>query len=122
MAKISPSRRKWIRRRKRTQRQFARATRPLLTCYRSSRHIYAQLVEPVSGRTLLTVSSLSPSVREGHSEEPGKKNVARAVGLEVAKQALERDIRAVAFNRNGFVFHGRVKALADGAREGGLSF
>jgi len=120
MSKTSEGRRLWERRRKRTRRQLARSTRPLLTCYRSTKHIYAQIVEAETGKTLLTVSSRSVSVPEG-SDTAGKKGAARAVGLEIAKQALERDIRAVSFNRNGFVYHGRVKALADGAREGGLS-
>ncbi len=120
MARMAHSRRVWLRRRKRTQRQLARADRPLLTCFRSAKHIYAQLVDKESGRTLVTVSSRSPAVQSSLGEG-GKKGAARAVGLEIAKLALERDIREVAFNRNGFVYHGRVKALADGAREGGLS-
>jgi len=120
MSKLSHSRRVWLRRRKRTQRQLERAERALLTCFRSSKHIYAQLIEHGTGRTLVTVSSRSATVR-GNSGEGGKIGTARAVGMEIAKQALERNIREVAFNRNGFVYHGRVKALADGAREGGLS-
>jgi len=119
-SKVSDSRRLWLRRRKRTQRQLDRSRRPLLTCYRSAKHIYAQIVDSETGKTLLSVSSQAVSV-PADSELGGKQGAARAVGIEVARKALERDIREVAFNRNGFLYHGRVKALADGAREGGLT-
>ncbi len=109
------------RRKRRTRKQFARCDRPLLTVYRTSKHIYAQLADPFTGRTLGGVSTRSPSIREGLS---GSKNVeaAKQVGVAIARLAAARDIASVSFNRNGFVFTGRIKALADAAREAGLKF
>jgi len=121
MAKITESKRLWLRRRLKTERQLERSSRPLLTCFRSAKHMYAQIVDPETGRTLTAVSTLSAGVRE-QVGKTGNIAAAKAVGLAIAKLALEKEIRAVAFNRNGFVYHGRIKALADGAREGGLSF
>lgn len=98
--------------------KIARSERHRLTIYRSSKHIYAQIVDP-DGRTLLTVSSLS----KGVTGENGTGNVegARKVGKAVAEQALARKIDAVVVNRNGFLYHGRVKALVEAAREAGLN-
>lgn len=92
-----------------------------MTVYRSSRHIYAQIVDPLSGRTLTSASTRSPGIREGLRSSQDSE-AAKKVGESIAKLALEREIKAVAFNRNGFVYTGRVKALADAAREAGLEF
>ena len=93
--------------------------RPRLLVFRSARHIYAQLVDP-EGKTLGTVSSRSKAVvGDGY---PGNVEAAKKVGAAVAALAKEKQIDSVVFNRNGFLFHGRVKALADAAREGGLQF
>lgn len=121
MKHIAEAKRLWIRRRAHTRRQLSRTERPLLTIYRSSRHIYAQIVDPLTGRTLTSVSTRSPSVREGLKST---KDIAAAkkVGSAIAGLALSRDIQKVAFNRNGFVFGGRIKALADAARGAGLGF
>lgn len=90
--------------------------RPRLAVFRSAKHIYAQLIDDVTGKTLLTVSSLK-------GVESGKKTeVAKNVGSELAKQALSKKINEVVFDRGGFLYHGRVKAVADGAREAGLKF
>ena len=117
----SPRARQRRRRRKHVQRQLRHTERPLLTVFRSSKHIYAQLVDPLSGRTLTSVSTNSPGVREG-LESTKDKEAAKKVGAAIARLAIEREISTVAFNRNGFVYTGRVKALADAAREAGLQF
>ncbi len=97
------------------------AARPRLVIYRSVHHVYAQLVDDVAGRTLFGVSSLTPGVREQLS---GKKpsEVCEIVGQAVAKKAIEHQVTSVVFDRNGFPYHGRVKAMAEGARKGGLQF
>ena len=120
MAHISEGRRLWLRRKQKTRYQHVRARRPLLTCYRTSKHIYAQLVDAETGRTITSVSTLTPAVAGG-IEHGGNVAAARAVGKAIAEAALAKEIRAVAFNRNGFLYHGRIKALADAAREAGLS-
>jgi large subunit ribosomal protein L18 len=109
------------RRQKRTRKQLRACERPLLTVYRSSRHLYAQIVDPGSGRTVTAASTLSPAVREGLKSSCSVP-AAKKLGAEIARLAIEKSIRQVAFNRNGFVYHGRIKALADAAREAGLQF
>ncbi|HTO69534.1 MAG TPA: 50S ribosomal protein L18 [Myxococcota bacterium] len=108
-----------VRRKRKVRKQLARTERPLLTVFRSSKHIYAQIVDPLSGKTLSGVSTRSPGVCDGLES---KKDVeaAKRVGAAIAKLALEKHIQQVTFNRNGFVYTGRVKALADAAREAGL--
>ncbi|PWU13784.1 MAG: 50S ribosomal protein L18 [Bdellovibrio sp.] len=91
------------------------AERPRLCVFRSGRHIYAQVIDDSVGRTLVEASSLGIDGKSG-------KPLAEEVGQLVAKKALAKQINAVVFDRNGFVYHGRIKALADGARAGGLSF
>jgi large subunit ribosomal protein L18 len=118
---ITQRRKNWLRRKKHVRRQLRSAERPLLTVYRSSKHIYAQLVDPISGRTLTSTSTRSPSLRE-ELESSRDVEAAKRVGVEIAKLALDRNIQNVSFNRNGFVYTGRVKALADAAREAGLTF
>jgi large subunit ribosomal protein L18 len=90
--------------------------RPRLAVYRSNRHIYAQVIDDVAGRTLAAASSR----QDGKGEDP--KAVAKAVGEALASRAKDAGVNAVAFDRGGFQFHGRVRALAEGAREGGLEF
>jgi len=104
-------------RRARVTRRIARSDRPRLTVYRSAKHIYAQLVDP-GGRTLGTVSTLSKDV--GVEGSTGNVEAAKRVGRALAALAQRLEIPAVVFNRNGFLYHGRVKALADAAREAGL--
>lgn len=116
---ISDRRRLWERRKKKVRRQLEWCERPLLSVYRSSKHIYAQLSDPISGATLTGVSTRSPSIREGLKSTKDVE-AAKKVGAAIAKLAKDRDIEEVTFNRNGFVFAGRVKALADAAREAGL--
>jgi large subunit ribosomal protein L18 len=91
--------------------------RPRLAVYKSARHIYAQLVDDSKGQTLLTVSTLTDEIKGVKKTEAAKQ-----IGQLIAKRALEKKIKTVVFDRSGFVFHGRIKAVADGAREAGLSF
>ena len=112
--------RKWKARQSRTRKSLGRTDRIVLTVYRSSKHIYAQLVDSTSGRTLGSVSSRSASVVG--SDAGGNVEAAKKVGTAVAELAKGQDIESVVFNRNGFLYHGRVKALAEAAREAGLQF
>ncbi len=105
----------------RVRKRMARSEKTALTVYRSSKHIYAQLVDIQSGRTLTTVSSLSKAV-QADTPPSGQMETAKKVGALIAAAAREKKIEKVVFNRNGFLYHGRVKALADAAREAGLSF
>ncbi len=95
--------------------------RPRLAVFRSSKHIYAQIVVDDGGRTLVGVSSLDAEVA-GKSISGGKTGVARAVGELLALRATQRGIKKVVFDRGGFIYHGRVAALAEGARSGGMEF
>ena len=94
------------------------AERPRLSVYRSLNHIYAQIIDDTKGTTLVSASSLDKDF-EGYG---GNIDGAKAVGNLVAKKALEKGIKAVVFDRGGYIYHGRVAALAEGAREGGLEF
>ena len=96
--------------------------RPRLSVFRSARHIYAQIIDDTSAKTLVTVSSLSKDVRPQMENKGGNKEGAAAIGKAIAERALEKGIKRVIFDRNGFLYHGRVKALADAARAGGLEF
>lgn len=95
---------------------------PRLTVYRSLNNIYAQIVDDTSGNTLVSVSSLSKELSENLKSVKGKIEPGKLVGSLLAKKAAEKNIKSVVFDRNGYRYHGRIKALADGAREGGLSF
>jgi len=97
------------------------AERPRLSVFRSSMHMYAQVIDGDTGITLAAASTLSPEVR---SQREGKKKseLAALVGQLVAQKCQAKNITKVVFDRNGFIYHGRIKAVADGAREGGLDF
>jgi large subunit ribosomal protein L18 len=95
--------------------------RPRLTVFRSARHIYAQVVDDVDGRTIAAASTLSRDLK-GTLESDSKTDAAKKVGALVAKICLEKKVEKVVFDRNGYLYHGRVKALADAAREAGLNF
>ena len=92
--------------------------RPRLCVFRSSKHIYAQLIDDTTGRTLLATSSLPKEI----AGKGGNKEGAALVGAEMAERAFKEGIEKVVFDRNGFLYHGRVKALSDAAREHGLKF
>jgi large subunit ribosomal protein L18 len=111
-----------LRRRQHVRRRIVGTTeRPRLTVFRSSKHIYAQLIDDLAGRTLAAASSLSPEV---HKDLPygGNVKAAKAVGKRLAEVAKEKGIQKAAFDRGHYRYHGRIKALADAAREGGLQF
>lgn len=95
--------------------------RPRLNVFRSLKHIYAQIVDDGQGHTLVSASTLDPEVRE-KVQGLNKTEQARLVGQVLAERALARGVRRVVFDRGGYLYHGRVKALADGSREGGLEF
>ncbi len=96
--------------------------RPRLSVYRSLKHIYAQIIDDSSGKTIIAVSSRTKEVRESLKEGMRPKEISKQVGIASAKKALEKNIQQVVFDRNGFRYHGCVQALAEGAREGGLKF
>jgi large subunit ribosomal protein L18 len=96
--------------------------RPRLAVYRSLQHIYAQLISDESGRTLAAASTLSPELREKLEKRSGNRQAAKQVGELIAQKAKQAGITAVVFDRNGFLYHGRVRSLAEGAREAGLQF
>jgi large subunit ribosomal protein L18 len=93
--------------------------RPRLSVFRSARHVYAQIVDDTSGITLVTASTVEKTFKEQPNSE-NKKSAAAQIGKLIAQRALDKGIKMVVFDRNGFLYHGRVKALSDGAREGGL--
>ena len=93
--------------------------RPRLCVFRSAAHIYAQVIDDVAGHTLVSASSLEPGINSSPPKSP-KVGVSKSVGVEIAHRALEKGTTKVVFDRGGYKYHGRVKALADGAREGGL--
>jgi large subunit ribosomal protein L18 len=117
------SKRAALRRRKQRVRKkvTGSASRPRLAVYRSLGNIYAQLVDDDAQRTLAAASSRSKEIRD-RLKSGGNVEAARAVGRLVAQKALEKNIRTVVFDRGGRIYHGRVKAFAEGAREAGLEF
>jgi large subunit ribosomal protein L18 len=111
----------WTARRVRVARKLSESDRVHLTIHRTAKHMYAQLFDPASGRTLGSVSTRSKAVSEGLAST-GNVEAAKRVGAAIAQLAREKKIEKVVFNRNGFLYHGRVKAVADAAREAGLQF
>lgn len=95
--------------------------RPRLTVYRSANHMYAQVVDDTTGSTIAAASTLSKELK-GKLKNTGNAEAAGKVGKLLAKAAKKKKVKSVAFDRNGFLYHGRVKALAEAAREGGLEF
>ena len=96
--------------------------RPRLTVYRSLNDIYGQIIDDVSGKTILSISSISKEVREEVAATKTKVAKSTVIGKVLAQKAIEKNITTVVFDRNGYLYHGRVKALAEGARAGGLKF
>lgn len=115
---------KTVRRQRRKQgirkRVFGSPDRPRLTVFRSIKHIYVQVIDDLSGRTLAAASTVDGVVADNVSGS--NQAAAKAVGLAIAERATKAGVTAVVFDRNGFRYHGRIKALADAAREGGLKF
>lgn len=103
------------------KRIFGTEQKPRLSVFRSAKHIYAQIVVDSTGSTILAASSLSPEIK-GEIGDLKKSEAAKKVGELLGRKAAEKNIRKVVFDRNGFLYHGRIKALAEGARESGLEF
>ena len=93
------------------------AERPRLCIFRSARHVYAQVIDDVTGATLVAASTLDTDGVKG-----ANKDACMAIGKEIAKRAIGKNIKVVVFDRNGYLYHGRVKSLAEAAREAGLKF
>jgi large subunit ribosomal protein L18 len=93
-----------------------------MVVFRSLKHIYVQLVDDTTHKTLVTVSSLSKDVAADIAKAKTKTDVAKIIGLNIAQKAKEMKYKSVIFDRSGYIFHGRIKAVAEGAREGGLVF
>ena len=110
-----------LRRARQTRLKIAEVGAVRLSVYRTNSHIYAQITSPAGDKVLATASSLDKDLR-GELKHGGNKKAAEAVGKRIAAKAKDKGIEAVAFDRGGYRYHGRVKALADGAREGGLKF
>ncbi len=100
---------------------FGSQERPRLTVFRSLGHIYAQIIDDTTASTLVSASTLDREIRSSRVTQP-KSEMSKQVGALLAKRASEKNITKVAFDRNGLIYHGRVKALADAAREAGLEF
>jgi len=116
------SREKRLIRHKRIRRKvMGTPERPRLSIYRSVHHIYAQIIDDTTGHTLVSASTQDPALK-GELKGTSNKDAASAVGRLVAQRALEKGIERVVFDRGGFLYHGRVTALADAAREAGLKF
>ncbi len=115
-----------LKRKKRIRKHLTGAAdRPRLSVFRSAKHIYAQVIDDTRGCTLVSASTTEKAV-QAHPEfaETGKGKMAKAtlVGKLIAERAVEKGVKKVVFDRNGFLYHGRIKAVSDGAREGGLDF
>lgn len=117
--KLSPRKRRHVRVRAKVS---GTAERPRLNVFRSSAHIYAQVIDDTAGRTLVAASDLEDAVQQQAGDGANKTARAAAVGQAIAQRAKDAGIDNVVFDRGGFLYHGRVKAVADGAREGGLKF
>jgi len=110
-----------LRRARKARAQIARGDKPRLSVFRSSRHIYAQIMTATGDRTLAAASTVEPSVRSD-LKATGGRDAAVVVGKSIAEKAIAEGIGEVAFDRGGFKYHGRVKSLANAAREAGLKF
>lgn len=97
---------------------FGSEERPRLSVFRSARHIYAQIIDDATGATLVEASTINKEI----TGSKGSKEAAKQIGAELAERAKKKNIKTVVFDRSGYLYHGRVKALADAARENGLQF
>jgi len=122
---VNVSKERRVSRKKRQSRVRKKVTgsveRPRLCVFRSTKHIYAQIIEDETGKTLATASTVAKAAGDS-VKYSGNVEAAKVIGKKIAEQALAKDIKQVVFDRNGFLYHGRVKALADAAREAGLTF
>ena len=121
-SRLNPRKEARLKRKRRIRTRISgSAERPRLSVFRTSKHIYAQVIDDTTGVTLATASTLSPEIRQ-QEKVKGKIEDAKRVGKMVADITKAKGITRVVFDRNGFLYHGRVKALADAAREAGLRF
>jgi large subunit ribosomal protein L18 len=122
---VNTSKDRRVARKKRQSRVRKKVTgsveRPRLCVFRTAKHIYAQIIEDVTGNTLVTASTATKATGDS-VKYSGNVEAAKVIGKQIAEKALAKDIKQVVFDRNGFLYHGRVKALADAAREAGLTF
>ncbi|MDY6990582.1 MAG: 50S ribosomal protein L18 [Thermodesulfobacteriota bacterium] len=122
MGRLSKTKEARLKRKKRVRKRVVGTQdRPRLTVFRSARHMYAQVVVDATGNTLAAASTLDKEVRE-HPRFESKVEAAKFVGKLVAQRAMEKGVSGVVFDRNGFLYHGRVRAVAAAAREQGLDF
>jgi len=121
MKKLTRRERRLIRQRRVRKKIRGTPERPRLCVYRSLKHIYAQVIDDSRGYTLVSASTLSPELK-GKLKRTKDINAAREVGKLIGEKCKEKGITRVVFDRNGFLYHGRVKAFAEGAREAGLEF
>jgi large subunit ribosomal protein L18 len=122
MSSTNPRELARVKRKARIRKKIEGSTeRPRLSVFRSARHVYAQVIDDAAGKTLVSASSVEMELKEKPKFE-NKIAMATFVGKLVAQRALDKGIKQVVFDRNGFLYHGRVKALSDGAREAGLDF
>jgi large subunit ribosomal protein L18 len=122
MSKTNPRMSMRLKRKSRIRKNLSGTTnRPRLSVFRSARHIYAQIIDDLQGVTLVAAGSLSPEIKDKLSGLK-KKDAAREVGKLLADKAKSKGIEQVVFDRNGFLYHGRIKSLADSCREHGLVF
>ncbi|MGD9158167.1 MAG: 50S ribosomal protein L18 [Desulfobacteraceae bacterium] len=122
MASISRAKSREKRKRRVRRKVVGTSERPRLSVFRSAKNIYAQIVDDTSFNTLVQVSTISKEVKDQLKGKGGNKEGATMIGKLIAQRAQEKGIKKVVFDRNGFLYHGRVKSLAEAAREGGLEF
>lgn len=123
MARTNPRERGRTLRRERVRKRVQGSNgRPRLCVFRSGKHIYAQIISDESGNTLVAASTLSQNISEEVRKKSATTEAAREIGMLVARRCQEKGIQEVVFDRNGFLYHGRIRALAEGAREAGLKF
>ena len=122
MANINPRQEARLKRKRRIRKNIlGTAERPRLSVFRSARHIYAQVIDDTKGHTLASASSLDKAVA-GDKEAKSKVDKATLVGKLIGERAKENGVSKIVFDRNGFLYHGRIKAVSEGAREAGLTF
>ncbi len=121
MAKTNPKKTARAKRISRIRKKISgTAERPRLCVFKSNKHIYAQVVDDVAGKTIAAMSTVDKEFNQG--DEKGKTGAAKVVGMAIAERAKSAGISQVIFDRGGYLYHGRVKSLSEGAREGGLKF
>lgn len=122
MGSLNPKKKARLKRKKRIRKTLCGSQdRPRLSIFRSSKHIYAQVIDDTTGNTFVAASSVEKAVKD-HQEASDKVAIASFVGALVGERAIAKGVKKIVFDRNGFLYHGRVKALSDAARKAGLDF